>query len=157
MFTRLFSLLCFVLLLILTSVTFGMQLGDFENNMDGWNPIEPNAITSFSTIGATLNQNSLRIETTLDGNQDVLVLDLAAIGLVDQFRENLKISADVTRLISEWTDQGGSWSDFFLVPSSLWRKNHSPVHSPLVKTGRPSPAFLQGSGRSQRTDHPGVG
>jgi hypothetical protein len=115
MFTKLFSLVCFISLLTLTSVTFGIQLGDFENDMDGWSIIEPNAVTSFSTIGATLNQNSLRIETTSDGNQDVLVLDLIAMGLVEEFRDNLKISADVTRLTSEWTDQGGSWCDFYFV------------------------------------------
>ena len=110
MFTK---FLPFVLLLSLTSITFGIQLGDFENNMDGWSIIEPNAITSFSTVGATLNQNSLRIETTLDETQDVLVLDLIALGLVEEFSNNLKISADVTRLTSEWTDQGSSWNDFF--------------------------------------------
>lgn len=112
MSTKLLSLTSFLFLMALTSVTFGIQLGDFENDMDGWSIIEPNAITSFSTVGATLNQNSLRIETTLDETQDVLVLDLIASGLVDEFRKNLKISADVTRLTSEWTDQGSSWNDF---------------------------------------------
>ena len=115
MFIKLCSLASLVLFLSLASVTGGVQLGDFENSMDGWSVIEPNAITSFSTVGATLNQNSLRIETTSGGNQDVLVLDLLAMGLVDEFRNNLKISADITRLTSEWIDQGSSWSDFYFV------------------------------------------
>ena len=121
MFTKLLPFTYLVLLLSLTSVTFGIQLGDFENSMDGWSIIEPNAITSFSTVGATSNQNSLRIETTSDGNQDVLILDLLAMGLVEEFKNNLKISADITRLTSEWIDLGGSWSDiYFVVKAYGW-------------------------------------
>ena len=113
MFTKLLPSVSLVILLSLTSITCGIQLGDFENNMDGWSPVEPNAITSFSTTGATLNQNSLKIEIT-EGNQDAIILDLIALGLVDEFRNNLKISVDVTRLTSEWIDMGSSWCDFFL-------------------------------------------
>jgi hypothetical protein len=113
MCTKLLPLISCGLVLILAFTTYGIGIGDFENNMDGWIPVEPNATTSFSTTGATSNQNSLRLET-IAGNQNVLTLDLIALGLVDEFRDNLKISIDVTRLTSEWTDMGSSWSDIVM-------------------------------------------
>jgi len=82
--------------------------------MDGWSlyyPNDPNVSTSFSTTGATLNQNSLRIEA-MNANQRTIALDLIANDLVDEFRNNLKVSADITRLVDEWTEVGDLWCVF---------------------------------------------
>jgi len=106
-------LVSLVLMLNLAAITYGIQLGDFENNMDGWRTVNVNVATSYSTIGATLNQNSLRISTNA-GYQNAIVYNLIDQGLVDEFRRNLKVSADITRLVSEWTDVGSSWCDFYL-------------------------------------------
>ena len=64
-----------VFALSVATVTSGVQIGDFENDLTGWRVVEPNATTSFSTIGATSGQNSLRIES-LTGLQDIVVFDL---------------------------------------------------------------------------------
>ena len=110
---KLTALVSFILALM-TSVTFGIQLGDFENNMDGWSPDNSDILTGFSSNGATLNQHSIWIETP-EGDQDALVLDLISNNLVDEFRKNLKISMDVTRLISEWIETDDSrWCNLYL-------------------------------------------
>jgi len=119
MFTKLFSLVSLVILLSFTSITCGIQLGDFENpsdpNHDGWIVVnDPNIALSYNnTIGATLGSSSLRIDAA-QGYQLALEYSLIDNGLVDEFRNNLKISIDVTRIASEWTDVGGSWCEFFV-------------------------------------------
>jgi len=88
--------------------------------MDGWSlyyPNDPNVSTSFSTTGATLNQNSLRIEA-MNANQRTIALDLIANNMVDEFRNNLKVSADITRLVDEWTEVNDLWCDFYLIISA---------------------------------------
>jgi regulation of enolase protein 1 (concanavalin A-like superfamily) len=117
MYKKLISSVSAVLLLTLVSTTYGIVIGDFENSMDGWSlyyPNDPNVSTSFSTTGATLNQNSLRIEA-INGNQRTIALDLIANNLVDEFRNNLKVSVDITRLVDEWTEVGDLWCDFYLI------------------------------------------
>jgi regulation of enolase protein 1 (concanavalin A-like superfamily) len=106
-------LIPFVLLMSLASTTYSVEIGDFENSMDGWSVVDANTTTSFSTNGATLNQNSLRMEVAT-GDRDAIIYDLIANNKVDEFRKNLKISADVTRLTSEWVDLGGSWCEITL-------------------------------------------
>ncbi|MGD2095521.1 MAG: hypothetical protein PVH77_10990 [Phycisphaerales bacterium] len=102
-----------VFALSVATVTSGVQIGDFENDLTGWSVVEPNVTTSFSTTGATTGQNGLRIES-LTGLQDVAVFDLYGQGMINEFRNNLKASIDVTRLLSDWTDQGGSWCDIYM-------------------------------------------
>jgi len=117
MCTKLISVISIVLALNLASTTYGIGIGDFENNMDGWSlyyPNDPNISTSFSTNGATLNQNSLRIQA-ITGYQEAITFDLITNNMVDEFRKNLKVSADITRLISEWNVVGSEYCDFFLV------------------------------------------
>ncbi|MHC4594475.1 MAG: hypothetical protein ACYS19_05960 [Planctomycetota bacterium] len=113
MYVKMIYLVSLVLVPSLAAITYGIQLGDFENDMDGWSVVDANVAASYSTIGATLNQNSLRISANV-GDQNAIVYNLIGQGLVDEFRNNLKVSADITRLVSEWIDVGSSWCDFFL-------------------------------------------
>jgi hypothetical protein len=106
-------LIPFVLLMSLASTAYSIGIGDFENSMDGWSVVDANSSASFSTNGATLNTNSLRIQV-ITGNQQIIMYDLIANNKVDDFRKNLKISADITRLTSEWTNLGGSWCEITL-------------------------------------------
>ncbi len=109
-------LIPFILVLSLASTTYGIGIGDFENNMDGWTlyyPNDPNVSLSFSENGAKLNQNSIRIEA-ITGNQRTIMYDLVANNKVDEFRKNLKLSVDITRLTSEWTDVGSSYCEITL-------------------------------------------
>ncbi len=97
--------------------TFTGVIGNFENDMDGWDVADDVNITVDynSTTGVTLDGNSLRIDSN---NLYNLAIQFSLIdqGLVDKFRNNLKVSADVTRLASEWTTSGeGQWCEFFLV------------------------------------------
>lgn len=119
MFLKPISVISTTLVLILASTTLGLTIGDFEDSMDGWEAASSDILTGYSTNGATLNQKSLWIEST-DGNQDALVLDLVANGLVDEFKDNLKISIDVTRLLSEWEESTDLWSDLFMTISGAY-------------------------------------
>ncbi len=105
----------FVLVFCLTSATNAIVIGDFENNsMDGWEAVDSSVTTGFFTAGATLNQSSIWIETQ-NGDNDALVLDVIEQGLVDEFRNNLKISMDITRLAAEWVEVDSSWCDLDVV------------------------------------------
>jgi len=117
---KLISAISVVLALNLASKTYGIGIGDFENSMDGWSfyyPNDPNISTSFSATGATLNQNSLRIQA-ISGYRQAIAFNLIANNMVDEFRKNLKVSADITRLVSEWTVVGSEYCEFFLVVSA---------------------------------------
>ncbi len=114
MFKKLISVFSVVSMLTLASTTFGIGIGDFENNStDGWEAADSTILTGFSLNGATLNQSSIWIETPT-GNVDALVLDLIENDLVDEFRNNLKISMDITRLVYEWGDIGSWWCNLYL-------------------------------------------
>ena len=109
-------LVSFVLVLGLASITYGIQLGDFENNMDGWvrnDPNDANISLSYSTTGATLGSYSLKIADP-NGSRLTIMYSLIDNNKVDAFRKNLKVSADVTRLTTEWTEVEGSYCDFML-------------------------------------------
>ena len=111
---KLTSVISAALVLILASTTVGIVIGDFENNStDGWEAADSTILTGFSLNGATLNQSSIWIETPT-GNVDSLVLDLIENDLVDEFRNNLKISMDITRLTFEWGEMGSWWCAFYV-------------------------------------------
>jgi hypothetical protein len=110
-----------VLALSLASITYGIppiQLGNFENlsdpNHDEWIVADDvNVAVSYSTTGVTLGSHSLKI-TAEPNTQEAITYDLIKQGKVDAFRKNLKVSADVTRLVSEWTEIEGAYCDFTL-------------------------------------------
>jgi thioredoxin len=99
------SLFSVALFLALSSVSYGILLGDWEKNMDGWTNAGYGAVKTYSTTGATLNQYSLKIIAP-SGLTDAIVFDVIAQNRVDDFRKNNKISVDVTRLASEWIGSG---------------------------------------------------
>ncbi len=91
-------------------------IGNFENVMDGWEVADGNnASVSYSTTGVTLDNHSL----VIDANEGfVLALQYSLIDndMVDTFRNNLKVSMDITRLASEWVISDDSrWSGLFVV------------------------------------------
>jgi hypothetical protein len=109
-----------VLALGLASTTYsaGILIGNFENSMDGWtlyDPTDPNISLSYSTNGATLDTNSLRIaDVTMAITEPVIKYNVIGNGKLDSFRKNLKVFADVTRLVSEWNEVEGAYCDFTL-------------------------------------------
>ncbi len=104
MFKKLCFLILFVLILSLTSTTYGdVVISDFEQQMDGWAACTwgppGNPTFSYNTTGVTLGSYSLKavqptgwywflINTSVNG---------------DAFRNNNIISMDITRLSNEWT------------------------------------------------------
>jgi len=118
MYKKLISIVFVVLALTLASTTYGIGIGDFENDMDGWvvyddpdSSTDPNASVSYSPDGATSGSYSLRIETDPNFQRDIMY-DLISNGMVDEFRKNLKVSLDATRLESEWIASGDVFCDF---------------------------------------------
>jgi hypothetical protein len=93
------KLICSCLVLALTSVSYGVVIGNFEQQMDSFGPTweTPNPTLSYSTIGATLGSNSLAIQPNVNGWQWSFmhegILDLAA---------NKILSVDVTWVAAEW-------------------------------------------------------
>jgi len=114
MYKKLIPLVSIVLVLSLEYMTYGIQLGDFENSMDGWGVVyEPNVSVSFSEDGATLGSFSLRIESD-PNTQRVIAYDVLGNGILDEFRKNLKISLDTMRLESEWIVSGDVFCDLVM-------------------------------------------
>jgi len=106
---RLFHLICLVLVCALASTTYGVVIGDFENEMDGWAVVTGDAaVTStYSTTGVTLNEHSLRLVVPDGGYILCLTYNIPGQDMTDAFRKAQKISVDVTRLAAEWTPESG--------------------------------------------------
>jgi hypothetical protein len=108
---KLVPLVSIVIVLLVTSATYGVVIGNWENDMDGWEicSLTPpgNPILSFSTTGVTLDANSLRMEVPESGWRFALILKLQNIGMTEEFFRHNIFSIDVTRLASEWTGADG--------------------------------------------------
>ena len=130
---KLCFLISFVLVLGLASTSYGIVIGDFEDQMDGWvkaDPCDPNIVLSYSTTGATLGAKSLKIaDATGGGFERAIMYDLVANNDVNEFRKNLKVSLDVTRLYNgiDWGVYNLGWSELHLIveagstkPGSTW-------------------------------------
>lgn len=102
------------LMLATASGSYALVVGDFEDNMDGW--VLWNGSSSYSTIGATLNNKSLRIEAPADW-QTTAVLPLQSTGGIGDFLANDTMSMDVTFVTADWTG-AGTWANFELVVNS---------------------------------------
>jgi len=117
MFNKLVSFICIVLVLSLTSSTYGLVIGNWEDSNDGWDIWSgaPNdtTIDYNDTIGVTLDSNSLKLYVPESGEQDVLVIRLYEVGLTEIFKENDTFSLDVSWVTSEWS--GGNWAQIQLV------------------------------------------
>jgi hypothetical protein len=101
--------------LVLVSPSYATVIGDWEGSLDGWQVSNP---YSFSTIGVTNGNYSLRLETPDSWWNEAMAIDLAQIegGRNIFFAGNdriniydLKFSVDVTLLAREWNDAGTGW------------------------------------------------
>ena len=96
--------LCVVLVISLVSTSLATVIGNFEADVEGWYvPGNPNVSLQYSTVGATLDFLSLKVQALTGGWQDALALDLLGQdALVATFMENRVLAVDVTRLATEW-------------------------------------------------------
>jgi len=135
---KLIYLISFVVALSLASITYGdgVVIGNFEDpndpNRDGWSQVDPNdpdTTFTYSTDGNTLGTYSLKIADACGGSfQRAITRSLVVNNEVNEFRNNLKVSLDLTRLSSDWGGAHGGWSgDAFLG----WSEFHM-----IVEAGR---------------------
>ncbi len=115
---KMIYLVSFVLLLSLASTSYGVVLGDFENpadpNHDEWLVVDANLVTVDyeGTKGVTHGDWSLKVDAN-EGAQNAIAYNVIGNGMLDEFRKNLKISLDATRMADEWVpDSNGRWTDF---------------------------------------------
>jgi hypothetical protein len=101
------KLICFCLVLSMASVSYGVVIGDFEQQMDGFGPTweEPAPTFDYSAIGATLGDNSLSVQPNINGWQWAFMRD----GVLD-LDTNGTLSVDVTWVAAEWGET--PWVNF---------------------------------------------
>jgi hypothetical protein len=107
-----------VLVLSLASTSLAAVIGNFEADAEGWYvPGNPNVSLLFSTVGATLDFLSLKVQVQAGGWQDAIALDLVGQdALIAAFLENSVLALDVTRLASEWQGHPeNGYSQMFMV------------------------------------------
>jgi hypothetical protein len=125
---KLIYLISFVVALSLASITYGdgVVIGNFEDsndpNHDGWSIADGNVTVAYSSTGVTLDSNSLKINSPKAGGtggfRQALNYSLVVNNEVNEFRNNLKVSLDLTRLYGEWTPDAlkmGEWSEFLVI------------------------------------------
>jgi len=100
MFGKLISFVSIVLMFTLASTSYGIIIGDWEQNMDGWTA-QNGATSSYSTIGVTLNNYSL----DLDAPTGAFTWSLQHDGVLD-LASNPILSIDVTWVAADWDDGG---------------------------------------------------
>ena len=122
MYKKLIYLISFVVAISLASITYGDHvIGNFENindaNRDGWSIADtngipsPNITLSYSTTGATLDGNSLKIvDATGNGFERAVMYSLVANNDVNEFKKHTRVSMDITRRNSEWGGEWGGWN-----------------------------------------------
>ena len=100
-------LLCFVLTLGLVSTTYGVVIGDFEGQMDGFGPTweEPAPTLEYSAVGATSGNSSLSVQPNVAGWQWSFMRE----GILDLDTYDT-LSVDVTWVAAEWGGVG--WLNF---------------------------------------------
>ena len=98
------------LMLGMVSASYGIVIGDWENNMDGW-VVEWGETTSYDTIGHTLNEHALKVMPSYTewyvGSMDRVLSgsEMAAVTgrTVDKFQ------LDVSRYATDWTQDSWGW------------------------------------------------
>ena len=95
-----------------------VNIGDWENSMDGWTSWNSNNAFSYSTTGVTLNNSSLRLQTNhyqnwpTGGNGWYSVeMNYQFLGEARQaFLSNTKMEIDVATLQTDWVwDSSAGW------------------------------------------------
>ena len=116
-----------VLALSLGSTCYGLVIGNWEGSMDEWAATDPSIIPSgepvfsYSSIGATLDANSLRVGVDIAGQTFVMILKLQNVDLTEEFFRHNIFSIDVTRIASEWTGSTGDSGLVLIVNSDdVW-------------------------------------
>jgi hypothetical protein len=105
------KLVSFICVLALASTSYGVVIGGWEGNMDGWT-VEWGETTSFSSTGATMGSSSAlkvmpswtewyvgAMDRPLSGSEMALVTSRTA----DKFQ------LDVTRFAADWTPGAWGW------------------------------------------------
>ncbi len=97
-----------------------LVIGNFEESMDGWVAGGGADVRFNDHNGVTLDKFSLDVYLPNgDWNQDVLVLNLLdpnQATVLAAFKNNTKISADVTHLVADWpTDSAPGWNGKHLI------------------------------------------
>ena len=114
------KLLVVMVVLGMTSAVYAWEgpilIGDWEQSLDGWTSWNSNNSFSYSTVGVTLDNYSLRVQVNGVGSaQDnpfySRELNFKFLGDDRQFfLSNNKFEIDVSTLASEWThDTGAGW------------------------------------------------
>jgi hypothetical protein len=93
------KLFCIGLVLASVSVSYGIVIGNFEQQMDGFGPTweAPAPTFTYSTTGATLGQSSLAVKPNVNGWQWAFMHD----GLLN-LASYKTLSVDVTWVAAEW-------------------------------------------------------
>ena len=121
---KLIYLISFVMALSLASITYGdgFVIGNFEGgSFDGWGPetpSNPNITLTLSTVGATLDGNSLKIaDSTGNGFDRAAAYSCVANDTVNEFRNNRKVSLDLTRIYGagDWGGYSLGWCEFHMI------------------------------------------
>lgn len=118
---------CITVILAAASTSRALVIGDWERNMDGWVigagwvvGEDPNVVYD-DVNGVTLGQHSLGIHMADnsygDGwNQDILTLDILANGLLEAFKDNQRVTVDVTWKMADWPlDPIPGWNGIHMV------------------------------------------
>ena len=99
-----------VLLLGLVSNSYGVLVGNWEGNMDGWvNENPANVTISYDTMGTTLGSASLRVvgSDVGSGNWYIPALNLplseGQVNGILNYTEEPMFKIDVTRSVAEWS------------------------------------------------------
>jgi len=124
-------------------------IGNWEQDLDGW-VVGGGADALFNDHnGVTLGDYSLDIFVPNgDWNQDVLTLDVIAAGLLDIFKVNRTLSADVTRMNADFpTDKGSfGWNGIHVIINAggdgwnLWQDLGYQAHWTLGSNDTPQKA-----------------
>ncbi len=93
-------------------------IGNWEQDLDGW-IIGGNADALYNDQnGVTLGDYSLDIwlGENIGWNQDLLTLDVISAGLLEDVKNNSRLSVDVTRLVDDWPEAPvPAWNEICLV------------------------------------------
>ncbi len=103
-----------------TSKSTDVVIGNFEQQMDGWVAGGSADVLYSDVNGVTLDQYSLDVWIpTGEWNTDVLTLNLLdpnQAAVLEAFRANTKITADVTRLVANWpVDDIPGWNEMLML------------------------------------------
>jgi hypothetical protein len=102
-----------------TGKTTDLVIGNFEQSMDGW-VVGGDADVRYNDVnGVTLDNYSLDIWVPTGAWAGVLTMDLLEpnnAAVLQAFKENTKITADITHLVADWpTDQIPPWNGTHLI------------------------------------------